>query len=118
VEITRGGIQLDDQERIRNDGGCVYLRWLAFTKTLKPRAFFDLVCYPNRIGVRGHCMPKTEPALLVAAFLGPLVEHPDAIRKWRVSVTDTDPSSAAGTLGRNYVYGWNGAKFLGTRAYE
>jgi len=26
VEITRNGIQLDDEERIRNDGGSVYLK--------------------------------------------------------------------------------------------
>ena len=118
VEITRGGIQLDDQERILNDGGCVYLKWLAFTKTLKPRAFFSLIAYPNRIKVRGDCLPNTEPAQLVAAFLAPLVEHPDALRKWRVSVTDTDPPSAPGTLGRTYIFGWNATKFLGTREHE
>ena len=117
VEITRGGIQLDDQEQICNDGGCVYLKWVAFTKTLDPRAFFSLISYPNRIKMHGNCMPNTEPAQLVSAFLAPLLEHADALRKWEVSVTDTDPPTAPGTLGGPYIFGWNGTKFLGTRPY-
>ena len=33
-------------------------------------------------------------------------------------VTDTDPPTAPGSLGRMYVFGWDGVKFLGTREHE
>jgi hypothetical protein len=118
VEVSRGGIYLDDGEHLNNDGGDVCLYWVAFTKTLKPRSFFKLHCYSNRITMDGTCMPNTEPADLVAAFLAPLLENSSAIRVWRVSVRDTDPPNAPGTFGRSYVFGWDGIKFLGTREYE
>jgi hypothetical protein len=118
VEATRGGINLDDQENQHNDGGCIYLRWVAFTKALKPRAFFAVLCYSNRIVMAGKCMSNTEPMELAAAFLAPLLEQPGALRKWRVYATDTDPPSAPGKCGRRYVFGWDGTKFLGTRDYE
>ena len=118
VDATRGSINLDDGERLHNDGGGIYLKWVAFTKTLKARAFFSLRCYPNRIILDGRCMRNTEPAELVSAFLTPLLEQPEAIRKWRAFVTDTDPPKSPGKLGRTYVFGWDGTKFLGTREYE
>jgi len=118
AEVTRGSINLDDQERVRNDGGCVFLKWISFTKEMKPRAFFNLLCYSNRIIIQGKCMSNTVPCDLASAFISPLLEHPEGLRKWKVLVTDTDPPNAPGKLGRTYVFGWDGAKFLGTREYE
>src|SRR5579875_2767175 len=51
AEVTRGGINLDDEEQVHNHGGCVSLKWVSFTKEMKPRAFFNLFCYSNRIVV-------------------------------------------------------------------
>ena len=118
VEVTRAGINLDDQEQLHNDGGGIYLEWVAFTKAFKPRSFFNVRCYSNRIVMDGKCMANTEPGELVAAFLASLLEAPGVLRKWRVSVIDVDPPKGPGKLGRKYVFGWDGRRFLGTREYE
>lgn len=105
VEITRDGINLDDGERLRNDGGCVFLKWVAFTRSLTPRAFFSLLCYSNRITAFGHRMANTQASDLMSAFIAALIEEPYAIRKWRVSVIDMDPPKTPGKRGRTYVFG-------------
>jgi len=115
VDATHGGINLDDCEHLRNDGGGIHLQWAAFTRAIKPRAFFRVNCYSNRITTHGQCMPNTDPTELVSAFFAPLLEQPTALATFRVSVTDMDPPTAHGKPGRRYVFGWDGVKFLGSR---
>ena len=55
---------------------------------------------------------------LKSAFVSPLLEQPEGLRTWKVFVTDTDPPERPGKLGRRYVFGWDGARFLGNREYE
>lgn len=63
-------------------------------------------------------MPNTVQGELVSAFVSPLLDQSDGLRTWKVFVTDTDPPNAPGKVGRTYVFGWDGSKFLGNRGYE
>lgn len=118
LELTHGGIGIDERENLFNDGGVIQLDWIAFSRALKPVAMFQQLCYSNRVELHGQVLRSVGAAALKAALLDALLLEPKTVRVCRITVTDTDPPTAPGKLGRRYVFGWDGKQFLGTRDYE
>jgi hypothetical protein len=115
-QLTRERLRFEPQDRIYNDGGGYSLNFVAFTRELKPAAFFDI--HGDSAGVRvwGTCAAEFSPAAILQAFIAAILESPDDLMICRLVTVDTDPPDLEKRrFGKPQVYGWDGNRFLGFR---
>ncbi|MGL6074239.1 MAG: hypothetical protein ACRC8S_08765 [Fimbriiglobus sp.] len=115
-QLTRDRLGFDTNERIRNDGGGYYLNFVAFTRKLKPVAFFMLHGQSKSVRLWGTCPSEISPEAVLLAFSESLLENPTDLMVCKVTTIDTDPPNLhVKRTGKPIVFGWDGTGFLGFR---
>lgn len=115
-QLTRERLGFETHGRSYNDGGGYYLNIVAFTRDLRPAAFFNL--HGDSTGVRlwGTCSSEFSPEAILKSFGEVLLESPDDLMKCKLTTIDSDPPNLdKQRFGKPHIYGWDGSKFLGFR---
>ena len=113
--LTRERLGFETTTKLYNDGGGFYVNLIAFTRDLKPFAFFyvhgtsaDCRCY-------GQCARSHEPGVMISSFVESLTSEPMKLMQCHLTVIDTDPPDLdKRRLGKPYSLGWDGTRFLGS----
>lgn len=115
-QLTRERLGYETHGRSYNDGGGYYLNFVAFTRDLKPAAFFNL--HGDSAGARlwGSCAAEFTPDAILKSFSEAILENPSDLMVCKLTTIDTDPPDLdKRRFGKPRVYGWDGSKFLGFR---
>jgi hypothetical protein len=113
-QLTRDRLGFETHGRSYNDGGGYYLNFVAFTRDLKPAAFFSL--HGDSVGTRlwGTCAPEFAPDAILKSFSAAILDNPNDLMVCKLTTIDTDPPGLEKRrFGRPHVYGWDGSKHLG-----
>jgi hypothetical protein len=114
--LTNEGLGFGTHDRCYNDGGGYYLNFIAFTRAMKPTAFFYLHGTSNRIRLWGTCAGDASADTILASIADALTENPMELIACKLTTVDTDPPDLhKRRFGKPHVYGWDGNKFLGFR---
>lgn len=117
--LTRGQLGFETHDRLRNDGGGIPLKLIAFTRALKPVAFLFLRADSTGITLTGECASTYVPGQVVDSLNAALLEKPLELTACKLITIDTDPPDLPmRRRGKPQVFGWDGKKFLGYRIDE
>lgn len=117
--LTGERLGIETHARLRNDGGGVPLRFIAFTPSLQPLAFLFLHCDSWGIDLSGECAGDALPEQITGAFISALLEKPNELTVCKLVTIDTDPPDLPHRRrGKPHVFGWDGEKLLGFRIEE
>jgi len=115
-QLTRERLGFETHGRSYNDGGGYYLNFVAFTRELKPAAFFNV--HGDSAGVRiwGTCAAEFTPRAILESFTEAILESPNDLMVCKLTTVDTDPPDLdKRRFGKPHVCGWDGTNFLGFR---
>jgi hypothetical protein len=114
-QLTKERLGFDTHDRRGSDGGGYYLNFVAFSRHLKPEAFFYV--HGDSAGVRfwGTCAANVSPETVVTNFTEAVLENPTELTVCKLTTVDTDPPDLKRRYGKPHVFGWDGNKFLGFR---
>src|SRR5262245_41672265 len=114
--LTRERLGFETHDRRYNDGGGYCLNFVAFTRDLRPAAFFNV--HGDSLGVRiwGTCAAEFSPQAVLHSFMVALLEDANDLMACKLTTIDTDPPNLdKRRFGKPHVFGWDGSKFLGYR---
>lgn len=117
--LTGERLGFESHDRLRNDGGGVPLKLIAFTRVLKPVAFLFFRADSTAITLSGECALEYMPRQIVDAFLATLLDKPLDLTVCKLITIDTDPPDLPlHRRGKAHIFGWDGKNFLGYRIDE
>jgi hypothetical protein len=115
-QLTRERLGFETHGRSYNDGGGYYLNLVAFTRDLKPAAFFNVHGHSRGVRIWGTCGEEFAPAAILEAFTEAILESPNDLMICKLTTVDTDPPDLdKRRFGKPHVYGWDGSSFFGFR---
>jgi len=118
-QVTRERLGFETHGRSYNDGGGYYVNFIAFSRDLRPAAFFDLHADSTGVRLWGTCSADVSPDIILKSFVGALLENANDLMVCKLTTIDTDPADLGKRrFGKPQVYGWDGAKFLGYRGKQ
>lgn len=115
-QLTRERLGFETHGRSYNDGGGYYVNFVAFTRDLRPAAFFNV--HGDSAGVRvwETCAATFSPEAVLKAFTDAILDRPNDLMLCKLTTIDTDPPDLDRRRhGKPQVYGWDGRKILGFR---
>lgn len=116
LHLTRERVGFETTAKLYNDGGGYCLNFIAFTRDMKPIAFFYVQGTSQHCRCWGQCAPSQDPRDVVSSFVQALVADPTQLMECHLIVVDTDPPNLTQRrFGKPYELGWNGVSFLGVR---
>lgn len=114
MHLTNERLGFEAQDKQYHDGGGFYLNFIAFSKAMKPLAFFNLHGTSAGCRVWGQCDRDVQPQELLQNFLDALIAEPDMLMPCRLQCFDTDPPDLdQRRISKPNVLGWDGKRFLG-----
>ncbi|APR81109.1 Hypothetical protein A7982_06456 [Minicystis rosea] len=114
AHLARGRFPFGWNDVLHNDGGGVYLRFIAFTADLAPVAFLMVHGDASKIACHVECAAGSSPDEVCGAFASAFLEEPARLGECKVTTIDTDPPELpARRRGDPQVFGWDGKSFLG-----
>lgn len=112
--LTNERLGFETHAKLYHDGGGFYLNVIAFSRDLKPLAFFNVHGTSSACSLWGQCDRDFPPSNLQQIFISALVADADALVKCRLQCYDTDPLDLdKHRIGKPIVLGWDGQAFLG-----
>src|SRR5262245_5305900 len=115
-QLTRERLGFETHGRSYNDGGGYYLNFVAFTRDLRPAAFFNLHADSAGVRVWGTCARDFSADAVLKSFTEALLENPNELMACKLTTIDTDPPDLhMRRFGKPHVFGWDGSRFLGFR---
>ena len=116
MRLTTEGLGFEANAKLSNDGGGFYLDFIAFSRGIKPLAFFNVHGTSAHCHCWGQCAESFQPADLRRVFVDALIENVDDLMECQLTYYDTDPPDLEKRrVGDPRVLGWNGTAFLGFR---
>lgn len=89
--LTRERLGFETTTKLYNDGGGFYVNLIAFSRDLKPFAFFYVHGTSDFCRCYGQCARPYEAGALISSLVESLISEPKAVMKCHLTVVDTDP---------------------------
>jgi hypothetical protein len=116
MRLTTEGLGFEANAKLYHDGGGFYLNFIAFSRAIKPLAFFSVHGTCAHCNCWGQCAESFQPTDLTRVFVDALVENVDDLMECKLTYYDTDPPDLEKRrVGNPRVLGWDGTTLLGFR---